>query len=139
MSEQPVARGASCSDERLTGDLAAEHSLAVLVGGVAPEDVDLDGFEVEKSDEVVQGRLIGGAALHDSRHVVTSYSRAMTLLDLSADDVLTTTRSVRKRLDFDRPVERATVLESLQAIRRAGADFIFTYFAVQAAKYLREG
>jgi porphobilinogen synthase len=35
--------------------------------------------------------------------------------------------------------ERATVLESLQAIRRAGADFIFTYFAVQAARYLREG
>ena len=35
--------------------------------------------------------------------------------------------------------ERATVLESLMAIRRAGADFIFTYFAVQAAKYLREG
>jgi porphobilinogen synthase len=35
--------------------------------------------------------------------------------------------------------ERATVLESLQAIRRAGADFIFTYFAVQAAKYLSEG
>ena len=35
--------------------------------------------------------------------------------------------------------ERATVLESLLAIRRAGADLIFTYFAVQAAKYLREG
>jgi len=35
--------------------------------------------------------------------------------------------------------ERATVLESLMAIRRAGADFIFTYFAVQAARYLREG
>jgi porphobilinogen synthase len=35
--------------------------------------------------------------------------------------------------------ERATVLESLMAIRRAGADIIFTYFAVQAARYLREG
>ena len=35
--------------------------------------------------------------------------------------------------------ERASVLESLMAIRRAGADFMFTYFAVQAAKYLREG
>ena len=35
--------------------------------------------------------------------------------------------------------ERSTVLESLMAIRRAGADFIFTYFAVQAARYLREG
>ena len=35
--------------------------------------------------------------------------------------------------------ERATVLESLMAIRRAGADVIFTYFAVQAAEYLRQG
>ena len=35
--------------------------------------------------------------------------------------------------------ERATVLESLTAIRRAGADFVFTYFAVQAAEYLRQG
>src|SRR5215204_2536537 len=35
-------------------------------------------------------------------------------LDLSADEVLTTTRSVRKRLDFDRPVERAVVEECLE-------------------------
>jgi len=35
--------------------------------------------------------------------------------------------------------ERATVLESLTAIRRAGSDIIFTYFAVQAAEYLRQG
>ncbi len=35
--------------------------------------------------------------------------------------------------------ERATVIESLLAIRRAGADVIFTYFAVQAAEYLRQG
>lgn len=34
-------------------------------------------------------------------------------LGLSADEVLTTTRSVRKRLDFDRPVERAVVEECL--------------------------
>lgn len=30
-------------------------------------------------------------------------------LNLSADQVLTTTRSVRKRLDLDRPVERRAV------------------------------
>jgi porphobilinogen synthase len=35
--------------------------------------------------------------------------------------------------------ERATVLESLTAIRRAGSDIIFTYFAVQASQYLKEG
>jgi porphobilinogen synthase len=35
--------------------------------------------------------------------------------------------------------ERAAVLESLLGIRRAGADVIFTYFARQAARWLREG
>jgi len=34
-------------------------------------------------------------------------------LNLSADEVLTTTRSVRKRLDFDAPVEREIVEEAL--------------------------
>lgn len=34
-------------------------------------------------------------------------------LNLSADEVLSTTRSVRKRLDFDRPVERSIVEECL--------------------------
>eukprot|EP00946_MAST-07B_sp_MAST-7B-sp1_P004872 g4872.t1 len=34
--------------------------------------------------------------------------------------------------------ERKTVLESLMAIRRAGADLIFTYFARSAARWLRE-
>jgi nitroreductase len=35
-------------------------------------------------------------------------------LQLSADDVLTTTRAVRKRLDLDRPVPREVLLECLQ-------------------------
>jgi nitroreductase len=35
-------------------------------------------------------------------------------LNLTADEVLTTTRSVRKRLDFDKPVDRATVEECLE-------------------------
>ena len=34
--------------------------------------------------------------------------------------------------------ERKTVLESLLAIRRAGADIIFTYFARDAARWLKE-
>ncbi|HJK95847.1 MAG TPA: porphobilinogen synthase [Polyangiaceae bacterium LLY-WYZ-14_1] len=34
--------------------------------------------------------------------------------------------------------ERAAILESLLAIRRAGADVIFTYFAPRAARWLRE-
>jgi len=35
-------------------------------------------------------------------------------LNLSADEVLTTTRAVRKRLDFDRPVEREVIEECIQ-------------------------
>ncbi|MEO6126314.1 MAG: nitroreductase family protein [Ilumatobacteraceae bacterium] len=43
----------------------------------------------------------------------------MTNLNLSADEVLTTTRSVRKRLDFDRPVERSIVEECLEIALQA--------------------
>jgi nitroreductase len=38
----------------------------------------------------------------------------MTRLDLSVDEVLTTTRSVRKRLDLDKPVPRDVLLECLE-------------------------
>ena len=40
-------------------------------------------------------------------------------LQLTADEVLTTTRSVRKRLDFDRPVERSVVLECIDIALQA--------------------
>ena len=40
-------------------------------------------------------------------------------LNLTADEVLTTTRSVRKRLDFDRPVEREIVEEALEIALQA--------------------
>jgi porphobilinogen synthase len=35
--------------------------------------------------------------------------------------------------------ERAVVLETLTALKRAGADLILTYHAKDAAKWLREG
>jgi nitroreductase len=35
-------------------------------------------------------------------------------LNLSVDEVLTTTRSVRKRLDLDNPVPREVLLECLE-------------------------
>ena len=35
--------------------------------------------------------------------------------------------------------ERRSVLESLTGIRRAGADVILTYYARQAARWLKEG
>ncbi len=43
----------------------------------------------------------------------------MTKLNLSADEVLTTTRSVRKRLDYDRPVDRAVVEECIELALQA--------------------
>ncbi|MEC8731149.1 MAG: nitroreductase, partial [Actinomycetota bacterium] len=38
----------------------------------------------------------------------------MTKLNLTADEVLTTTRSVRKRLDFDREVSTDVIMECLE-------------------------
>ncbi|MFM7950868.1 MAG: nitroreductase family protein, partial [Acidimicrobiaceae bacterium] len=40
-------------------------------------------------------------------------------LNLTNDELLSTTRSVRKRLDFDRPVERAVVEECLNLALQA--------------------
>ena len=52
-------------------------------------------------------------------------------LNLSADEVLTTTRAVRKRLDFDRPVEREVVEECLDiAIQAPTASNSQTYHLV---------
>jgi nitroreductase len=42
-----------------------------------------------------------------------------TKLGLSADEVLTTTRAVRKRIDFDRPVEREVVMECVEIAHQA--------------------
>jgi nitroreductase len=41
------------------------------------------------------------------------------LLDLTPDELLSTTRAVRKRLDFDRPVERALLDECLALAQQA--------------------
>ncbi len=53
-------------------------------------------------------------------------------LDLSADDVLSTTRAVRKRLDLDRPVEREVIMECVEMAvqaptrsNRQGWAFVF--------------
>ena len=56
----------------------------------------------------------------------------MTLLNLSPDDLLSTTRAVRKRLDFERPVERSVVEECVDLAfqaptgsNRQGWHFVF--------------
>ena len=40
-------------------------------------------------------------------------------LNLSVDEVLTTTRSVRKRLDFDKPVPHEVLMECLELALQA--------------------
>src|SRR3954462_13213639 len=40
-------------------------------------------------------------------------------LDLTLDELLTTTRAVRKRLDLNRPVERSVIEECLQIAQQA--------------------
>jgi nitroreductase len=44
---------------------------------------------------------------------------AMSLLDLSVDEVLSTTRAVRRRLDLERPVEREVIDECLRLALQA--------------------
>jgi nitroreductase len=41
------------------------------------------------------------------------------ILDLSADELLSTTRAVRRRLDLDRPVEREVLLECVELATQA--------------------
>jgi nitroreductase len=56
----------------------------------------------------------------------------MTLLDLSADDVLNTTRAVRKRLDFSRPVEDDVIRECVATAMQApsGSNLLTMQFVV---------
>ena len=55
----PVLDRATRRHERLPGHLAAEHALAFLVELGAPEDVHLNGLEVQKADEELQGLAHG--------------------------------------------------------------------------------
>ena len=41
--------------QRLCRHLAAEHALTVLIGAHTPKDVDLDGLEIEKVDQKIEG------------------------------------------------------------------------------------
>ena len=43
----------------------------------------------------------------------------MTQLDLTTDELLSTTRAVRKRLDFERPVEREVLMECMELALQA--------------------
>ncbi len=47
----------------------------------------------------------------------------MPVLDLSPDELLTTTRSVRRRLDFSRPVEPEVIMQCLKIAYPDGLNF----------------
>ncbi len=46
----------------------------------------------------------------------------MPILDLSSDEVLATTRSVRKRLDLSRPVDPGVIRQCLELAVQAPTD-----------------
>ena len=54
----------------------------------------------------------------------------------AADRLLTTTRGVRRRLDFDRPVERAVIDESIRIAMQApvGSEWITHFIAIADAQ-----
>lgn len=64
----------------------------------------------------------------------------MALLDLTPDELLTTTRAVRKRLDFDRPVEPEVIKECLNVAIQAptGSNAQSWHFVVVTDKAKRE-
>jgi nitroreductase len=61
------------------------------------------------------------------------------MLNLSVDEVLTTTRAVRRRLDFQRPVERSVLEECLLIAQQAptGSNRQTTHFVVITDEALR--
>src|ERR1051326_5819134 len=56
--------------------------------------------------------------MHSTTSTFTG-EKIMPVLNLSPDELLTTTRSVRKRLDFSRPVEPKVIKECLEIARQA--------------------
>ncbi|MBX9654206.1 porphobilinogen synthase, partial [bacterium] len=70
---------------------------------------------------------------------VISRVRELTALPVAAYQVSGEYAMIKAAAEKGWLDERKVVLESLLAIRRAGADAILTYFARDAARYLKEG
>ena len=67
----------------------------------------------------------------------------MTQLNLTNDELLSTTRAVRKRMDFDRPVEQEVLMECMELALQApsgsnaqGWHFLFVTDPGYAARQL---
>ena len=72
----PVLDRAPRRHQRLPGHLTAEDPLALLVGLGAPEDVDLNGLEVEQIDEEVQGCAHRAHVRRPPEHRATGHAAA---------------------------------------------------------------
>lgn len=108
-----VVDGAGGGHKSLTGHLSTENALTILLGRTATEHVDLNGFKVKKGNQVVEG--IKHPYIMSRRSVFHTWILAsvspVALLPLNPDELLSTTRAVRKRLDFDKPVPDELIRE----------------------------
>jgi nitroreductase len=108
-----VVNRAGGGDEGLAGDLTAKDTLAIFLGRTATEHVDLNGFKVKKGDQVVKG--FKHPYIMTRKSVFHTWFLAsvspVALLPLNPDELLSTTRAVRKRLDFDKPVPDELIRE----------------------------
>lgn len=97
----------------LTGNLATEDALAIFLGRATSKHVDLNGFKVKKGDQVVEG--FKHPYIMTRKSVFHTWFLAsvspVALLPLNPDELLSTTRAVRKRLDFDKPVPDELIRE----------------------------
>jgi len=120
-------------NEGLTGDLSAEDALAVLVGRTAAKEVHFDGLQVEQFDEVIE-RLLHQTMLAQGlpRVAVPLWCSAMSSRSLDADQLLMTTRAVRKRLDFSRPVNDDVLRECVAAAMQSpsGSNVMSMQFVI---------
>jgi len=108
-----VINRAGGGNESLTGYLATEDTLAIFLGRTTSEHVDLDGFKVKKGDQVVES--FKHPYIMTRKSVFHTWFLAsvspVALLPLNPDELLSTTRAVRKRLDFDKPVPDELIRE----------------------------
>ena len=91
------------------------------------------GLDLEEGADMVMVKP-GLPYLDIVRRVKDAYGAPTFVYQVSGEYAMLKAAAAQGWLD-----ERACVLESLRAFRRAGADGILTYFALDAATWLREG
>ncbi|MBB3730705.1 hypothetical protein FHR33_006565 [Nonomuraea dietziae] len=60
--------GTARGDERLGGDLTAEHPLDALFGAAPAEDVELDLLQVEQVEQLLERFVHGGVSFYGESH-----------------------------------------------------------------------